>query len=363
MSDYLLVLLILFLGAIAFYLVYERFLNRPQESQQSQYIEAMRDLLDGRYESAFTKFRQVVAENSANTDAYLRLGQILRENNQAGRALQVHKDLTLRTGLSVAEKTAILRQLALDYLAVDDGVTAEAALKELLLLAPRNRWAHINSLKLQEKNQQWGAAYETAAQILKLEGNKSRQPLARYKYMEGEQLYKQREYHKARVVWKEALGLDPKYVQAYLMIGDSYYDEQRFEDAVTFWGKLIGAVPEQSHLVIDRLKRILFEMGRFGDIVEICENILQVNPGNVYARRTLAEFFIKKGDLDAASEVLEQVVEEHPEDYPVVLELIRLYLEKGERKKLNDLLRKLERKREKQQQPSADRTAAAVMRP
>jgi lipopolysaccharide biosynthesis regulator YciM len=360
MIEYLLLILVLLFGALAFYFLYERYYKKAGAAEPSMYVDALRNLLDGKHETAFTKLRQVVAEDSNNIDAYLRLGQILREHNRADRALQVHKDLTLRFGLARSEKVSILRELASDYLALNETNTAEAALAELLSLDPENHWAYTQRLKLQEKAGQWEEAYETSVQILKLESNKSKKPLARYKFMFGEQLFKQREYHKARVAYKDAIGLDPTYVAAYLAVGDSYYEEERFEDAVNFWIKLITAVPEQGHLVIDRLKNTLFDLGRFGEIVEICQNILEHSPKNVEARRALAEFYEKKGDLEAAAESLEQMIEDQPEDPKAVLELVRIYLEKNDRSRLADLRRTLDRGRLKAKGASGKSTVTPI---
>lgn len=347
MLESLLLLLVLLFGAISFYLMYERYYKRVQQSEPSQYIEALRNLLDGKQEAAFTKLRQVIAEDPTNVDAYLRLGRILREHNRADRALEVHKNLTLRYGLSKADRVAILRELASDYLALNEPSTAEAALKELISLDSENYWAHVNRLKLQEKANQWEEAYETAVLLLKLESNKSKKPLARYKAQLGDQLLKAREFHKARVVYKEAIGLDPAYVPAYLAIGDSYIEEERFEDAVNFWTKLIEANPEQAHAVIERLQNTLFTLGRFGEIVDICRRILEQSPKNVEARRALAEFDIKKGDLGSAQETLEQILEDDPEDAQTILELIRIHLEQGNQKKLHELRRRLDQKRDR----------------
>ncbi|MBU0982449.1 MAG: tetratricopeptide repeat protein [candidate division Zixibacteria bacterium] len=360
MTEYILVFLLLLVVATGFYLVYERLTGKKKDSPHSSYVEALRDLLDGRQESAFTKLRQVVAEDSQNLDAYLRLGQILRENSQAERAIQVHKDLTLRQGLPREDKVAILHQLSLDYLALNDVKMAESALRELIGLAGDDHWAHTRLLKLLEKSQRWEDAYDTAVRILQLEANKSKKPLARFKYQAGLQLYRKREYHKARIVFKEAIGLDPTYVDAYLAIGDSYADEGRHEDAVTFWNKLISAVPEQGHRVIDRLQKTLFDLGRFGDIQGICESILEHAPRNIEARRALAEFYAKKGDLDQAVEIIESIFDDYPVDQDAALKLIRLYLERGEQDRIRGLLRNIEQRREKQRELPADRASSAV---
>ena len=348
MTQYLLVFLTLLAGAVAFYLVYERYFSKPVKPVSSLYMAALRDLLDGEQASAFAKLRQVVAEDSTNLDAYLRLGQILRENNKTQRAIQVHKDLTLRSDLSVSDKSAILKQLTLDYKDLNDLDMAEAALRELVSLDSRNHWAHVNLLELYQRAHKWEEAYDIANTVLRLESNKSKRPLAMFKHRLGEQLYRKKEYHKARVLFKEAIGLDPSFVPAYLAVGDSYYEQDRPDDAVNFWSKLITAVPDQGHRVIERLKKTLFDLGRFGEIAEICERILKDSPRNVQARLTLAEFHEKKGDLDAAEELLAQIVDDSPDDLHSIVELIRVYLEKNETRKIRELFRTLEQRRERQ---------------
>ncbi len=347
MIEYLAAFLILLVAALLVYMFYERLYRQETKEGSTLYSEALADLLNGRMEKAFSKLRQVVSEDSANVDAYLRLGQILREYRQPERALQIHRDLTLRAGLNADQKASILEQLASDYLVMNNHDMAEAALKELRVLEPRNRWAADTLLTLLQRQKKWEEALEMASAVIKQEGSKSKKPLAVFKYQMGDDLYKKRDYHKARVLFKEAIGFDSQYVEAYLAVGDSYHDERRYEDAVGFWSKLIEAVPSQGHIVIGRLKTTLFELGRYGDLVGICEQIIQHAPENVDARLTLADIHAKKGDLSQAAEILSRVVDEHPEHQRAMVQLIRLYLEKGDRHRLDSLFRTLERSWEK----------------
>ncbi len=354
MFNYVLIFLFLFAVSILFYLLYERFVKTDKKSDSALYVEALKDLLDGKHESAFTKLRQVVAEDSTNIDAYLRLGQILREYNKPDRAIQVHKDLTLRSNLTNREKEEILKQLFQNYSALNDFDMAHAALKELITINSENKWAFVSLLKLLEKQQKWDEAYNTAAKLLKLESNKSKKPLAVFKFHLAKDLHKKREFHKARIMYKESIGLDPAYVPAYLAIGDSYYEENRFEDAVNYWNKLIDAVPSEGHLVIERLKKTLFDLGRFGDLAEICHNILEHSPKNIEARFMLAEFYEKKGELDRSEQMLNTIFDDYPDNTRVTLELIRLYLEKDDTRKIRDLLKVIEGKRDRQKDNVGD---------
>jgi len=347
MANYIFTFLLLLVVAIVFFLVYRQFLNKPKQPVSQLYVEALIDLLNNEQIQAFTKLRQVVAEDSHNIDAYLRLGKILRDNKKPDRALQVHKDLTLRSRLTAEEKSSVLRHLAEDYIALKDFDTAEAALKERIRIKPHDRWAYEELLKIQETSNKWEEAYETASQILKIESNKSKKPLAVYKYHMGEEFYKKKDFHKARVLFKDALGLDPLYVPAFLSVGDSYCEEKRFEDAINFWKKLISIIPGQGHLVINRLKKTLYDLGRYGELSQICQSILNHDPENLEARLTLAEFSKKKGDLETAREILEKIIEDHHDSLISIMELIRIYLEKGDLKKLNVLVRNLAQRHDK----------------
>lgn len=344
MSEYFFIFFLLLILSAGFYYFYDRYFSSKKKAESELYVEALKDLLDNKQESAFTKLRQVVAEDSTNLDAYLLLGKILRDHKKPQQALQVHKDMTLRTDLNAEDKTKVLKELFYDYSALDDFDQAIAALKEMTTIRPKDRWALVNLLDMQRQAQRWDEAYETAVLLLKVEQNKSKKPLALFKYHQGLELYKKREYHKARLLFKEALGFDPKYSDAYLRIGDSYIEENRVEDAVNFWNKLISSVPEKGDLVIERLQKALFELGRFGEITNICENILAHSPKNKTARYCLAAFYEKKGDSDLAEDILNSLIDDNPEDTKSIVELIRIYLEKGENKKIETLVKDVDQR-------------------
>ena len=347
MTEYILMFSFLLVTTMVLYYLYERYFAHKSKTSSDIYLEALKDLLDGKQEKAFSKLREVVAEDSSNIDAYIRLGVILRENNKPAQALQVHKDLTLRSGLPVDLKAEILKHLYYDYSDLKEYDTAEAALRELVEIKPKNRWALIKLLEIQKSQLKWDEAYETAVRLLKIEENKSKKPLAEFKFHMGEQLFKKREYHKARILFKEAIGLNPQYVDAYLAIGDSYQAEARFEDALNFWNKMISNVPQQGHQVIERLKKVLFELGRYGEMNKICENILSHAPKNLAARLCLAEFYEKKGDADLAEVILVSIIDDYPNDMKSVVELIRIYLEKKNTKKIEQLLKTIDHKLQK----------------
>ena len=71
----------------------------------------------------------------------------------------------------------------------------------------------------------------------------------------------------------------------------------------------------------------------------------------------MAEFYDKKGESVSAEQLLSEIVEDAPDNIKAVCELIRIYLAKDEKKKIEDLIRDIEHRREKLQNGSVSRIA------
>jgi len=347
MDTIIIVFLLAVIALILVYFFYDRYRKEKKgKTDPEVYIEGLKAQLDGREEMAFTKFRDVVAEDSDNIDAYVRIGDILRKYGKPDKAYQVHKDLTLRHGLSDETQKRVLKSLAEDFVDLKDTESAVAALREMMSLDNHDRWTLEKLLDVYCRAENWDAALETKEALLKLEGVKSKSGLAIYKFLQGLNLFEDKEYHKSRVIFKEAINLNTGCTPAYIYIGDSYVAENRLEDAVNIWRKMIKAVPDEAHLVLGRLKKALFDLGNFGEISTICTDILASSPKNLHARLTLADYHHKKGDNDLAVEYYTTAMEEHPDSYIPVLDLAKLYLSTGAQKELSRLIKKLEESRE-----------------
>jgi lipopolysaccharide biosynthesis regulator YciM len=78
------------------------------------YVDGLKALVDGDRETAFQHLERAVRGSDAPVDAYLRLGTLLRESGEVGRALQLHQSLTVKTSLSRRERAILHQELALD---------------------------------------------------------------------------------------------------------------------------------------------------------------------------------------------------------------------------------------------------------
>jgi len=307
----LLVVLVVAAGAAVYF---TRTRRRTQEGDSHLYIEALQAMVAGADSTAFSKLKEVVAAQTDNLDAYINLGDILRKHKKVDRATRIHKELTLREGLTSRQRRAILRSLALDYVAAENTEAAQRTLSEILSIDKSDLWAAERLVRLYEDSERWEEAFQMRSQIDHRLGQDHRDVLALYKVFAGEQFVRKNDGHKARLAYKEALGFDEKCLPALSAMGDAYFADGRLDDAVEWWSKLIKMEPRAGYLVFDRLKKAYFELGQYGEITRVFEKTLEDDPKNLPALSGLAEIARKKGDMREAESYYRRILDVDPDN-------------------------------------------------
>jgi lipopolysaccharide biosynthesis regulator YciM len=315
--------------------------KRGRQADRALYISALQALLEGDQVEAFYMLKEVVAQDSENIDAYLRLGRILADRGKVKQAIQIHADLLLRSHLSPAQKQAINHHL------IDDYVLDKQTGKAIAMLAAefeRDTADHESGerlLDLLAQEGKWEEAEVIAEKLYKSDREAYKSRVADVKIRLGEYWEEHGKGRKARTLYKTAYHLDPSKVETWIKLGDSYTTEERFEEAVKSWMSFVEIVPAQAHRVFDRLKRSLFDLGQFNAIAGIFERILEKDPNNQYAAMALADLYEKKGNHSQAEEYYRQVIDFSPQFAPAKLGLARLYREQGRMDEAFDILERL----------------------
>jgi len=319
--------------------------SRKKEEVPSQrlYVDALKALAAGDEKIAFQRFKQAVTEDTENVDAYLHLGDLFRKRGQVEKALQIHNELTMRYGLSDEIRIEIFKSLAEDYLVAKDWDRAISILNDILRLESRNLWAKKKLLSCYEELSSWEEAFKLREELAKdkKEKEKNYPVLALYKVYQGNELSERGEYHKARLAYKEALHYDERCVPAYLNMGEAYIKDQRPEDAITFWKKLLEIVPQCGYLVFDRLEELLFDIGSYNEMVAIYDNLLKKNPKDIKALQSLATIYAKMGRLELAQQGYKGILDIDPGYLPAHLNLIKIYQERNQTDKAKAALEEL----------------------
>lgn len=322
-------------------ILWSRYRKSRRLRSANLYLEALKELIRGQEDKAFRYLKQVVAEDTGNFDAYLKLGDIFRSRGEAATALKIHRQLTVRADLSSADKQELLKSLAQDYLEIGKEDRAIATLQEFVSQDRKNIWAYQQLLRQYEKQEDWPRALSVQEMILKITGRKDNELLALYETQIGHQWALKKEYHKARQKYKDALRRDRGCVPAYLGLGDAYRQDNRLKEAIESWKELLTAVPGKAFLAFERLEKALYEKGHYGDVLGLYRELLERDPENLNALLALVNIYEKKGDIDEAIRTCERALEAEPTCAAARQYLIKFYQLKGDQKRVMENLEAL----------------------
>ncbi len=303
--------------------------TRERVSPDESYIEALRALLDGNQTLAFLKLKETVTHDSGNIDAYLRLVSLLRQQGLHSRSLQLSSDLNQRQTVSEADRARILYSLAEDYELNGRFEAAEKTLEQLSAMSGQKAVASKKLVGLYERLGRWENACKAESDYLDVTKNRDRSSLSKYRLKMGEKLLNEGEFHKARVEFKEALKLEPSSAIAVVGLGDAYEREGRLEDAAKAWRKIVEVNPTKAELVFTRLQKVLFDLGQFGEIEDLYQQVLDRDKYNLGALTGLASLSEKKGDRAQAEAAYLQILELKPDYRHALVGLLKLYHEQN----------------------------------
>ncbi|MCB0264860.1 MAG: tetratricopeptide repeat protein [Calditrichaeota bacterium] len=324
--------LMIAVGAIA--LVY--WFSRKQNVapvQKSTYLEALEHLVDGNDRLSIEKLKETVRNDTENVEAYLRLGDVLRKRGLHSNAARIHKDLTLRGGLTADFRAKIYKSLFNDYLAQQDFKNAVEAAEKVLEF-DNTPDAHFLQQYLQSlaTMNQWQPALDLIQRFRDSFPDSIEEKAALFLVFLGIELQEQNLGKDARVRFKEALKKDSGCSAAHYYLGKSYIFEDRLEDAAKIWSKFCQQFPRKSYFVFSELEKVWFDLDRFLDAERMYQELFNNDRSNIHAGLALARIHSKKGEFEISMEIIQQLEEKHPDSLEILRHKIEHFFQKGQYK-------------------------------
>lgn len=347
-SSYWWIIIPLVLAFLALIFSLEKRQSKGAKALLESYIDGLRAMIAGDDNHAFIKLKQAVSEDTNNIDAYIKLGDLFRKRGQIQKAIQIHRELTMRKNLNREMAGHIYKSLAEDYIVVKKFDQALEVLEKLARDAYHNKWAQEKILEVFEKTGQWDKAFNTCKNLLKSEDQQKR--LAVYKHLIGDDHFHKSEFHKARLAYKDVFHYDEKFALSYIMIAESYLAEGKKQEAVEFYKKLAENVPSEANQAFYKMEQTLFDLGQFSEVETIYNNILKACPDDAGILKSLAGIAERKGDIQAAIDSLTQAVNTDPGDVVAAVWLAGLYVNKGQNQQAYKILQNIQNNWQSQQQ-------------
>src|SRR3990172_5397520 len=127
---------------------------------ETPYQHGLNALIAGDREEALKAFAETVKMDTDNIDAYIHLGNLLREQGDADRALHMHRELTVRSSRTPTQERAVREGLVLDLIALNRPEEAVREAADLRELDRRNGGSLKLLLRAHEAARDWERAFE-----------------------------------------------------------------------------------------------------------------------------------------------------------------------------------------------------------
>ena len=303
--------------------------KRVRKSNRNYYVDALHALIEGRKEEALKLLVNAVKLGENSTDAYLQLGNLLRERGQKDRALQLHKGLMVRRNLTDAEEKAVTVAIAEDFEALGNTDRAIQTLDQLSR-SRKDPEVMLSLHGLYHSKGDYDKAYSCLKDVGKLDKSYGGARRAAYLARAADELIRSGESSEAERHLDRARREDKHSIPALYLSGMQAMKDGDLDAAVGYLERLLEVEIGYFSEVLPHLKKALFESGRFQDLERLLTTLIERHPSETELLTELASFYEKKGELDSAVRILEEEKDLLTGDPVASARLASLYLQKND---------------------------------
>ena len=310
---------------------------RRVERVPEPYTEGLRLLVEGRNADAFVRLQQAVLSGHAPTDAYVRIGRMLRERGEGERALQIHRSLTVKPDLTRQEKIDVYGSVAEDHAALGhperalrtvETVMRRTGLRDAALVRIAMHACHAMGRSEE--------AYEYLKELRKAGGVGERE-MALYLVSIAEKDMEKGRVRDAKKTLARALRHDGECASALFALGSLEEKAEDLDSAIKHWRHVARLSGDLSPASLRNLERVLYQRGTFNEVEAVYREVLEARPADEHAAVALASFYRKQGRAREAIALLEDHAQANPEAVAGTLLLTAIYAGLGEEEELDRL--------------------------
>ncbi|MGA1796443.1 MAG: tetratricopeptide repeat protein [bacterium] len=277
-----------------------------QEPEKGAYIKGLKYIISNEPDKAIAEFTKAVKINTNTVEIYINLGNLFREKGEIERAIRIHQSILLRPNLKPDIKESALMDLGLDFSAAGFFDRAIATFQQLISLHPKNMLAHRELVKLYEEEKDWQNAFDEASLVQKLTRTDMSPLLAHIVTELGKEISAKGDTGQAKKELKRAIGLNKRCTEAYLVLGDIYFAEEKLGQAISTWEEIIHNDLPFSRMVYERLEKGYLKRGNYDHIETIYREVIGKRPEDYDTRLILADYYQKKGSSKKAIQELKE---------------------------------------------------------
>jgi lipopolysaccharide biosynthesis regulator YciM len=282
-----------------------------QSMGDKAFFKGIQYILSNDHNHAIEEFTKSVQVNSDTIETYVALGNLYRSKGDIDRAVRIRQSLILRPNIDDQVRRRAYFDLGLDY---RKGGFLNRALDAFLKAAqkdPSNVEILEETEKIHEELKDWENAYRVRQKISRLVKGEHSHILAHQLAEAGKSLLEKGDSTKARSYFNKAVSTHRECVDAYLHLGDLYFDRQDYKKAMATWKKVAEVAPELTFLAYRRLEGAYAKMKNLkpvGDFLKECAQLTS----DAFTHLALARYLYNEDDIEGALGELDHALELDP---------------------------------------------------
>ncbi len=300
---YTIVVTFIIIFLLIFWVVYQSTkIKKEKEKIPFDYIKGLEYYASNDLENSFRYLNIAWEKDAENIYAYLKVGDILRLKGNVDAAIGVHKNILVKPNLDKDLKIRVLRSLADDYL--KKGIKKEAI--ECLENAIKEGDNLIETKKklitLYEEIEDWEMAFSTGKDFYEEKGI-----LPAYSSYIGLKLLDKKSSKAFNFI---KTGLKSNIPLAHYAFSLYLFNLEKEDEGIKEMKNLVLENPRYFELCIEHLEQKSFQKGKFSELEEFYNEVLQKDKENVFLIAKYAEMMAKKKDKTKTMDLLELLKDE-----------------------------------------------------
>ena len=317
---------------IIFTLVNNRSKNIPTDTEAFNY--ALKALVDGDKDKAYNLLRDIISKDSNNIDAYLLLGDIVREKD-VNKAIKIHQTVVLRPQITKEKKIEAHKALAKDFLKDKNIIRAESELNNILHIDSSNKFALRELKYIATENKNWKDALKLEKKLMKIDINHKKNDESMLNYFIAMD-YKSKDNIKNYVYYLEKSAKSENiYPDSALELAN--HNMSNAELAISYYKLYAKHMPSQRTVAFNKIENILFDNQQYDD-VEILYRELLEKSFDGFALNRLVDILLEKKEVSEAHDLVDRFMKSNYSCHSIRLNKLKLDSESFEvRKSISSL--------------------------
>ncbi len=275
------------------------------------FFKGFRYILSNDRDQAIEEFTKSVKVNSDTIETYVALGNLYRSRGDIDRAIRIRQSIILRPNIDEQIKLRALFDLGLDY---RKGGFLNRALKAFLEVTQKTP-SDVEALKAIEsiyaELKDWEKAYGTRQKIARSAKGDHNNILAHYLVEDAKVHQKREDLSKAISLYNKAISTHRSCVDAYLHLGDLYFDRQEYKKAISIWKKIVTVAPQFTFLAYRRLEGAYSKMKNLKPVEGFLRECAQ-SDADAFTHMALARYLYIENDTEGALREIKNALDLDP---------------------------------------------------